>query len=56
MIAASSGLGWMVMNASSYLRTDVVMLGIVLLGSIGYLLDVVLVKAQKRIVHWTGRG
>jgi len=56
MIAASSGLGWMVMNASSYLRTDVVMLGIVLLGAIGYLLDVALVKAQRRIVHWTGRG
>jgi taurine transport system permease protein len=56
MIAASSGLGWMVMNASSYLRTDVVMLGIVLLGVIGYLLDVALVKAQRRIVHWTGRG
>lgn len=55
MIASSSGLGWMVMNASSYLRTDVVMLGIVLLGGIGYLLDVALVKAQRRIVHWTGR-
>jgi taurine transport system permease protein len=56
MIAASSGLGWMVMNASSYLRTDVVMLGIVFLGAIGYFLDVALVKAQRRIVHWTGQG
>jgi taurine transport system permease protein len=56
MIASSSGLGWMVMNASSYLRTDVVMLGIVLLGGIGYLLDVALVVAQKRMVHWAGRG
>lgn len=56
MIASSSGLGWMVMNASSYLRTDVVMLGIVLLGGIGYLLDVALVQAQKRTVHWAGKG
>lgn len=56
MIASSSGLGWMVMNASSYLRTDVVMLGIVLLGVIGYFLDVALVKAQRRIVHWSGHG
>jgi len=56
MIASSSGLGWMVMNASSYLRTDVVMLGIVLLGTIGYFLDVALVKAQRRIVHWSGHG
>ncbi len=37
MVAASSGLGWMVINASSYLRTDIVMLGILLLGGIGYL-------------------
>lgn len=56
MIASSSGLGWMVMNASSYLRTDVVMLGIVLLGGIGYFLDVALVKAQRKIVHWTGHA
>ena len=56
MIASSSGLGWMVMNASSYLRTDVVMLGIVLLGGIGYLLDLALVQLQRRTVHWTGRA
>lgn len=56
MIASSSGLGWMVMNASSYLRTDVVMLGIVLLGGIGYLLDVALVMTQRRTVHWAGKG
>ena len=48
MIAASSGLGWMVINASSYLRTDVVMLGILLLGTIGYLLDLVIVTTQRR--------
>jgi taurine transport system permease protein len=40
----------------SYLRTDIVMLGIVLLGTIGYFLDVALVKAQRRIVHWSGHG
>lgn len=56
MIASSSGLGWMVINASSYLRTDVVLLGILLLGGVGYLLDLALVTAQRRIVHWAGRG
>lgn len=56
MIASSSGLGWMVINASSYLRTDVVMLGILLLGGLGYLLDLLLVTAQRRVVHWSGRG
>jgi taurine transport system permease protein len=56
MIASTSGLGWMVINASSYLRTDVVVLGILLLGGLGYLIDLLLVLAQRRIVHWSGRG
>ena len=56
MIASSSGLGWMVINASSYLRTDVVMLGILLLGTIGYLLDFALVTTQRLTIHWMGKG
>jgi taurine transport system permease protein len=55
MIASESGLGWMITNAASYLRTDIVMLGIVLLGSIGYLLDVSLLLLQRRVVPWAGR-
>lgn len=55
MVAATSGLGWMVMNAGSYLRTDLVMLGIVLLGVTGYLFDLALVLAQRALVPWAGK-
>lgn len=55
MVAASSGLGWMVINASSYLRTDIVMLGILLLGGIGYLLDLFILGLQRLLVPWTGK-
>jgi taurine transport system permease protein len=55
LIAASSGLGWMVINASSYLRTDIVMLGILLLGGIGYLLDLLLLGLQRLFVPWAGK-
>jgi len=55
MIAASSGLGWMVINASSYLRTDIVMLGILLLGGTGYLLDSLLLGLQRLFVPWAGK-
>lgn len=55
MIAASSGLGWMVINASSYLRTDIVMLGILLLGTTGYLLDLLLLGLQRFFVPWAGK-
>lgn len=55
MIAASSGLGWMVLNASSYLRTDIVMLGILILGVTGYILDLILVAVQRVAVPWMGK-
>lgn len=55
MVAANSGLGWMVINAGSYLRTDVVMLGILLLGLIGYGFDLLLVRLQRRYAPWAGK-
>ncbi|PKU21683.1 ABC transporter permease [Telmatospirillum siberiense] len=55
MVAADSGMGWMVINASSYMRTDIVMLGILLLGVTGYLLDLAVVGLQRAVVPWAGR-
>jgi taurine transport system permease protein len=55
MVAAESGMGWMVMNASSYMRTDLVLLGIILLGLTGYFLDLILVLIEKITVPWAGR-
>ncbi|MDR1828699.1 MAG: ABC transporter permease subunit [Methylobacteriaceae bacterium] len=55
LVAATAGLGWMVLNAGNYLRTDIVILGILLLGIIGYALDLMLVLAQKHFVPWAGK-
>lgn len=55
MVAAESGLGWMVINAGTYLRTDIVMLGIFLLGLLGYLFDALLVLLQRKLVPWAGK-
>jgi len=48
-------VGWMVINASSYMRTDIVIFGILLLGTTGYLLDLAIVSLQHAIVPWAGR-
>lgn len=56
LVAATSGLGWMVLNAGNYLRTDVVIVGILLLGGIGYLLDAALVLLRRRFAPWAGKG
>ena len=56
MIASEAGLGWMVVNAGAYLRTDIVLLGIVLLGATGYALDLALVALQRWATPWAGRS
>ena len=36
MVAANVGLGQMVLNASNFLRTDIVIMGIVVIGVVAY--------------------
>lgn len=55
LVASTSGLGWMIMNAGSYLRTDVVVIGILMLGVLGYLLDRAIVQLQRWLVPWAGK-
>ncbi len=52
--AATDGLGWMVISASRFLRNDVIILGIILLGMLGVALSAVLLAVDRRVVHWRG--
>ncbi|MEY8352095.1 ABC transporter permease [Lachnospiraceae bacterium 54-53] len=55
MVAAVSGIGWMVLDASKYLRSDVIFVGIIIMGITGILLDRILLSMKKRIVFWKGK-
>ena len=55
MVAASSGLGQMVLNASNFLRTDIVIMGIVVIGVVAYLFDLLMRWLERRLVPWKGR-
>lgn len=55
IVAAESGIGWMVLDASRWLRTDVMYVGIIVMGLTGVLLDRLLVMLDRRIVPWRGR-
>ncbi|MCR4431197.1 MAG: ABC transporter permease subunit [Tepidanaerobacteraceae bacterium] len=55
MVASSSGIGWMVLDASRYLRSDIVFLGIVIMGITGILLDKVIQIIEQNIVPWKGK-
>jgi taurine transport system permease protein len=55
MVAATAGLGQMVLNASSFLRTDVVVMGIVLIGLIAWIFDLGMRALERRLVPWKGQ-
>ncbi|SDV48990.1 ABC transporter permease [Chitinasiproducens palmae] len=55
MVAATAGLGQMVLNASSFLRTDVVVMGIILIGLIAWSFDLLMRWLERRLLPWKGR-
>jgi len=55
LMAASDGLGWMVFSASQFLRNDIIIAGIFLLGVLGMSLDALLAALTARLVHWGGQ-
>ena len=55
MVAATQGLGQMVLNASNFLRTDIVVMGIFVIGAIALLLDALLRKLERWLLPWHGR-
>lgn len=56
IVAATSGIGWMVLDASRFLRSDVIFMGIIVMGITGLLLDRLLRFVEKKAVPWKGRG
>src|SRR2546429_1327494 len=55
MVAATAGLGQMVLNASNFLRTDVVIMGIVVIGAVAYLFDLLMRYVERLVVPWKGK-
>lgn len=55
IIAGSSGIGWMILDAGRFLRSDYVFVGILIIGLMGIVLDRLLVAAERRAVHWAGK-
>ncbi|KAF1018915.1 MAG: putative aliphatic sulfonates transport permease protein SsuC [Paracidovorax wautersii] len=55
MVAATVGLGQMVLNASNFLRTDVVVMGIIVIGGVAWSFDLLMRWAEARLVPWKGR-
>ena len=53
LIAAPSGLGFMIQNAGQYFRTDVTIVGIVVIGILGAILDQLASRAGRAMTAWS---
>jgi NitT/TauT family transport system permease protein len=55
LIAAPRGLGRMMQSASQFLQTDVIVVGIVMIGVLGFIMDRVLLVVEYRLTRWQER-
>lgn len=56
LVAAEKGAGMMIMVASKFQQTDIVILGIILIGMIGFGIDILMRWAERILVPWKGHG
>jgi taurine transport system permease protein len=56
LVAAEKGVGKMIVTASKFQATDIVMMGIVMIGLIGFGIDILMRKAEHWLVPWKGRS
>lgn len=55
LIAAQSGLGAMIQNASTYFLLDIIYVGIICIGCIALIMDIILRKISARLLVWQER-
>lgn len=53
MVAAVSGIGWLVLDASKYVRYDIVYFGIIIMGAIAILIDALIRQVIKKLTPWS---
>ncbi len=56
LIAASSGIGYMIMYAREVSQPDVMLVGIVSIGLTGLLMDFLVVQLERRLLKWNQAG
>lgn len=55
MVAATRGLGFMVLNAAQYLQSDTVIMGIIVIGLFAFGFDLLVRYMEKMLVPWKGK-
>ncbi|ASW01587.1 ABC transporter permease subunit [Paraburkholderia aromaticivorans] len=55
MVASTSGLGFMVLNAAEFLASDVVIMGIIVIGFFALCFDLLMRYIERVLVPWKGK-
>ena len=55
MVASTSGLGFMVLNAAEFLASDVVIMGIIMIGFFAFSFDLLMRYVERVLVPWKGK-
>lgn len=56
LVAADKGAGMMIMTASKFQNTDIVLMGIIMIGVIGFVIDMLMRMAERALVPWKGKA
>jgi len=52
LFASSAGLGFMINDARYNFRTDQMLVGMACIGTLGYVLNTLLLKIERRLLKW----
>jgi taurine transport system permease protein len=55
LIAARSGLGYMIMSAANFLATDIVFVGLIVIAALAFSLSAGMRWLERRLVPWKGK-
>ncbi len=56
LVAADQGVGSMMMVAKNFLQTDVVVIGIIIIGAIGFAIEMLMRVLEGWLIPWKGKG
>ena len=56
LVAADQGVGSMMMIAKNFLQTEVVVIGIIIIGAIGFAIEMLMRTLERWLIPWKGKG
>ena len=52
LLAANAGIGYMIAMGRQFVRPDIIVLGMVVIGAIGYILNAIFIRVENIVVKW----